>query len=683
MRRHPHLGSAAYPGRGEPRRDPGPARRGPLRQQRPRGWVWGLLAAALFAGCGEGCAGARGDRHRFLHLVHMSDMESELLPKGEAGGVARFQSIAAGLARRHPDRTLVLAAGDTFMPGPALPVRVGGEPAVAVANRALGIQATALGNHEFDRGEAFLDDMLGLAPFPYLTATVDFRGGPLEERVVRVGEGPTPWLHDMAGKILPRGKLCVGTFRQESGTCAGFAVGVVGATTERLGMVASVVPAARSLPDLPALLGAIQREVDRLQGEGIDIVVLLSHLQGVGRELELIEAGLVGVDVIVAGGGDDRLADPEHRLLPADEPAPICAGLRGSCYPIRAVARDGAPVLVVATDGQHRYVGSLGVRFDDGGRVDSVDPASRPWPVDDVSLAALGVEADPALAALEATVQEALSPAREVVGLSRHFLNGEREDVRNRETNLGNATADSLVARAREEVPEVAFGLRNGGGIRASIGDPRHGAAEAPFPITRLDVQTSLRFNDALAVVTTTHRVLVATLEAALRGAGTARGSFPQLSAEVSLVYDPRGRDQEQEGSDRQRGLVRVAGEKLRSLTIGSETIVRDGRVLEPDRPITFVTLEYLARGGDGYFPRGLGDIQVTPLEGVREMDAFIEFLASPRWQEGNGYIHPPTEPPKRIRAMSPDSVAETQGEVGDPAVGGEQGTDLDRVAEE
>lgn len=622
------------------------------------------IAALALAGCTSACPGGGERNLRSLHLIHFSDMESDLLSRGDAGGVARFQAIVAGLAAEHAGRELVLAAGDTFMPAPALPVQVGGEPAVAVANRSLGLHATALGNHEFDMGEEFLDRMLGLAPFPYLTATVDFRGGPLEARVVRIGAGQTPWLHrGLGGKILSRGKLCVGTWSPAGGgRCDGFPVGVVGATTELLGLVASVVPTARSLPDLESLLEAVQQEVDRLRAEGIDIIVLLSHLQGVGRELELIERGLVGVDVVVAGGGDDRLADPEHRLLPGDEPSVACAAVQGSCYPIRVRARDGAPVLVVSTDGQHRYVGSLGVRFDAKGHVHSVDPTSRPWPVDDVSLAALDATPSQELRALEAQVQDALSPSRTTVGLSRHFLNGSREDVRNRETNLGNATADSLVHQSSKVVPEVAFGLRNGGGIRGSIGDPRHGAAEAPFPITWLDVQASLRFNDTLAVVRTNHRVVVATLEAALREAGTARGGFPQLSAEVALVYDPDGQDQEQEGTDRERGLVTVPGGKVRSLTIRGEEIVRDGELLHPDAPITFATLEYLARGGDGYFPQGLGEIDVqTRLGGkkIREQDAFIEFLSSPAWEEGATYVDPGRGGGARIRATSPRSVAE------------------------
>lgn len=602
------------------------------------------MVALLTLSLGLGCARVRGggEPPRRLIVVHASDMESELLGGTDEGGFARFQAVVRGLRDRNPDHALVVAAGDTFMPAPGLEVEEEDRPLVAVANGSIGLHATVLGNHEFDKGEAFLARMLDHSPFPFLTATVAFEGGPLAEREVRIEGGPTPWLSHHPGKLLRRGKVCVGSWREEGGgICEGFVVGMVGATTELLGTIASVVPSARSLPDLPSVAAAVQREVDALRAEGIDVVVLLSHLQGVHRELELLDLGLRGVDVIVAGGGDDRLANEGHRLLGGDRPAPICMG-EASCYPLVRTGADGEKVVVVATDGQYRYVGSLGLSFDEKGRVIAVDRESRPWPVDDTSLRELGVRLSPEAVAVEEAVELALASARAIVGRSVHLLNGEREHVRNRETNLGNASADSLAHRARRDVPSVAFALRNGGGIRASIG------AQGGRGISLLDLQTSLRFNDALVVVKTTHRVLAATLEAALRGAGTARGHFPQLSEGVLLVYDPVGQEQVQSGGERGRATIEVQGARIRELSIrtagGAVEVVRRGEIPTPDAPVTFATLEYLARGGDGYFPLVPGELEIVPIldEGpVREQDAFLEFLRSPLWGMGEGYPDP------------------------------------------
>lgn len=601
-------------------------------------WRWtAFLLLGLLS-----CSGrSAGPGERTLYLVHASDMEGEILPRGGSGGVARFQAVLRALVEKAPGETLVVAAGDLFMPGPSLGVRLEGMPAVAVALRELPLEVSALGNHEFDEGEAFLAEMLSLSDFPYLSATVSFEAGPLSERSSRLDGEETPWIEEAAGRVLPRAKRCVGRLVKEGGTrrCEGFVIGLVGATTEGLETVASVAPSARSLPDLGAVRVAVQAQVDRLEAEGIDIVVLLSHLQGVHRELALLEEGLRGVDVIVAGGGDDRLANPSHRLLPGEPPSPICRGER-SCYPLLRKGSDGAPVIVVATDGQYRYLGRLGLRFDARGRVRRIAPDSRPWPVDDRAMAELGVRPDADGLALEGRLREALAPAEEIVAHARHRLNGDREHVRNRETNLGVLSVDALVRAAEEAGLPVDLGLRNGGSIRASIGP------EGGGPIRRYDVDASLRFDDAVVVVETTHRMLKESLEAGLREVGTGRGWFPQLSSGAVLVYDATGEEQVRTADG--RGVERE-GARVRELRFlrGEEVVevVSEGRLLDPDAVVRLVTLDYLTRGGDGYFPRNVAKFTViAPLGGKRlgEREALLGFLRSEAWAEGEAYPDPP-----------------------------------------
>lgn len=599
------------------------------------------IGAVLLLLCSQACSGGCGTSDRILYLVHASDMEGEILPQEGVGGVARFHGLLDGLVRRAPDRTLVVAAGDLFMPGPALTVRLEGEPAVAHAVRALPIEATALGNHEFDEGESFFAEMLALSPFPYLTATVSFERGPLAKRSPRLGEGEAPWIERSAGLVLPRAKRCLGRLVEagEGLRCEGFVVGLVGATTEGLDMVASIAPSARSLSDLEAVRGAIQREVDLLEGEGIDIVVLLSHLQGAHREIEIVEQGLRGVDVIVAGGGDDRFANASHRLHPGDEPSPLCEK-EDRCYPLLREGSDGAPVLVVATDGQYRYLGRLGLRFDAQGHIRAVSNDSRPWPVDDRSLEEAEATPDPRGKALEDRLQAALAPLETVVAHSAHRLNGEREEVRNRETNLGVVSVDALVHAATAAGIEVDLGLRNGGSIRSSMG------AEGGAPIRRYDVDASLPFDDAVVIVRTTHRMLKETLEAGLRGVGTRRGWFPQLSSGAVLVYDPEGAEQVRTADG--RGVEEEGGRvhALRFLR-GEDVVevVREGRLLDPDAEVLIVTLEYLTRGGDGYFPPNVAKFSaVSPLGGTTlgERQALVDFLQSDVWRDGAAYPDPP-----------------------------------------
>ncbi len=596
---------------------------------------------------------------RRLVVLHASDLEGELVGNGESGGIARFVAVVEALRRSAEVPTITVAAGDTFMPAPALQVELDGANAVSAANALVGLEASGLGNHEFDKGEDFLAERIRAAGFPYLTATVDFEGGSLDAIDVEneAIAGNTPWLAEHPGRILPRGLLCAGGTleRGESGglRCTGLTVGVIGATTETLRTISSTSVTVGLPADFAALRRRVQEQADALAAEGVDIVVLLSHLQDVRREIALVDEGLTGVDVVVSGGGDDRLADPDDRLLGADEPHALCAEAR-PCYPLIRTAADGRPVAVVATDGQLRYVGKLGLRFDAAGVIAGIDADAGPVPVDDRSVAALGTGPDPAAAALEARVRGALDEARTTLAQSRDFLDGERESVRNRETNLGNLAADSMAWAAGRP---AAFALRNGGGIRASIGRIDGDGERTGGAITRLDLREAFRFDNEIVLVTAPHRVLVESLESALRGAGTGRGHFPQVSEGVELVYDPAAPEQVQTIVDGEVVGVEQPGRRIRRLVVpdpagGRRVVVEAGRVLEPERPISFATLSYLARGGDGWFPGAADAIEIRPL-GVHEQQALADFLAdraaSGSWNEGAAYADFDAAEAKRI----------------------------------
>lgn len=593
-----------------------------------------FAAFALLLACCTTTPAARPAGERRLVVLHASDLEVELVadPAADHGGIERFVRVLRALRAQAAAPTIAVAAGDVFMPAPALAVEVDGARAIDRALALAAFDASALGNHEFDRGPAFLAERIRASGMPWLSATLRFGEGPLGG-LAAGRTGAPPALEAHRGRILPSGRLCAGVRGPEG--CAGLEVGVIGATTELLGTIANADLDATPAPGFDALLAMVQAEADALAAAGVDVVVLLSHLQDVRQEIRLVEAGLRGVDVIVSGGGDDRLADPAHRLLPGDAPHPICAE-EPRCYPILRRAVDGDPVAIVATDGQLRYVGRLALAFDERGAIASVEDASRPWPVDDRSIAALDAPPAPEAAALEARVRAALARDAAPIAPLEVALDGSREAVRNRETNLGNLSADAIAWAARRRFPDagVAFAVRNAGGIRASI----EGA------ITPLAIREALRFDDEVVVVRTTRRVLVETLESALRGAGAGRGQFPQVSAEVELVYDPAGADQEHrlvEG--RVEGVARP-GAKLRRLVVDGAVLVEAGAIRDPERPIAFATLGFLAAGGDGYFPGATGRIEVLPA-GISEQAALAAFVRAQaeagRWAGGAAWAAP------------------------------------------
>src|SRR5688500_2201027 len=98
-----------------------------------------------------------------IQILNVSDWHGNLDPVANAGGAWNIS------ARWKQDRTyrptLTLTAGDDFGATPPLSSFFNEEPSVK-AQRLMGIQVGALGNHNFDRGVAHLQPMIDLAGAP-------------------------------------------------------------------------------------------------------------------------------------------------------------------------------------------------------------------------------------------------------------------------------------------------------------------------------------------------------------------------------------------------------------------------------------------------------------------------------------------------------------------------------------
>ena len=145
-------------------------------------------------------------------------------------------------------------------------------------------------NHEFDLGPdlvARLVEEVGSVPF--ISANLDMSGEPALQALVD------------RGRIAPSVVV----------TKEGRRIGIVGATTADLPFVTSL----RNVTVNTMVAEVVQAEIDRLTGEGVDIIILSTHLQSLDHEIELA-ADLTGVDAIVAGGSNALLADESTLLLP-------------------------------------------------------------------------------------------------------------------------------------------------------------------------------------------------------------------------------------------------------------------------------------------------------------------------------------------------------------------------------
>ncbi|MEM8956732.1 MAG: choice-of-anchor I family protein [Pseudomonadota bacterium] len=640
-----------------------------------------------------------------LEMLHVADQE--------AGAAAlqdtpRLSAVMNALEAQDlgddglPDNTIRLSSGDAFIPGLFFGASealfgAGGIADIQIQNE-LGLQAIALGNHEFDFGTGVLSGLIdgsaggsfelpedpafeGLslgalegqdfegALFPYLSANLSFGSDEnLAQLEVEGGGAPLPNSVTSSTVIDVNGEN----------------IGVVGATTPTLGSISNpggvgISPSPFDLgspteEQLDALAAQIQAEVDALLAADptLNKVIVLSHMQQLSIEEALAER-LTDVDIIVAGGSNTRLFDDTDRPRDGDSD-------QGQ-YPLEEdgdtgelnfiTGADGTPTAVVNTDGSYKYVGRLVIDFDENGVIipESYDEeVSGAYATDAQGVADLGAEdlVDTEIQALvDAVGAQIFATESNVFGVSDVFLNGNRQGidtpddpdgVRTQETNLGNLTADANLAYAHSIDDTVVISLKNGGGIRASIGQtivPPGGTEAERTPneeildedgnvvkpeggISENDIKNVLAFNNSLTLVTLQKSEIIDLLEHGVSGLpavpGDAEGRFPQISG-VTFSFDE----------------TLPIGSRILNAAIVDE----DGTVIEPlmidgeiagdaTQEFRIVTLGFLANprfdentgefigGGDGYPFPNLDDPEVAaranPVdleqEGVRTGDA-------------------------------------------------------------
>ena len=550
----------------------------------------GVLTGTAAAAPGGGQSSPRPDFT--LTILHANDLESALLPTTTStgytyGGVDRFVELVQreqqaattgrpGAGQAGKRGVLTISAGDNFLPGPNLAAgqQAGAPNYDAIAFDEAGFDVSILGNHDFDLGPEFLADWLGdVDDTTFVSNNLGFGAEPTLAARVADGTIVTSHVQDVRGERI----------------------GIIGLTTPDLPQLTS----SRGVTVDPALARIANAQAQAYTRAGVDKVVLVSHLQDIDNELALARQ-LRGVDVIVGGGGHELLAD-------TDDPVVANNTARHGDYPQTPTDADGRMVPVVTTAALYSYVGRLVVNFDSAGRVvDFDEAASRPLPV--VAAGPDAVQPDAVVARdVVAPVQRYVTGlAQRVVATSEVPLNGVRNDVRSRETNLGDLVADSLLTAGRRAaaaagVTAPVVAIQNGGGIRNESVLPAG-------PITELDTYRVLPFSNFVAVAPAMPAsTFIAGVERGLSGLPGAAGQFAQ-AAGYRVTYD----------------VTRPAGSRIVDLQLD------DGRYLVQDRvatgtvsTVSVATNDFTLRGGDGYPFAGV-PFTVLP---VTYQQAFLQHL--------------------------------------------------------
>lgn len=526
-----------------------------------------------------------------ITIFHNNDGESHLLPSDEEAGIARFVATMKELqANAAGDGVLTLTSGDNFLASKEFSASLAkGAPyydSIALS----GVYDTmAIGNHDFDFGPEVTEIFIrGFDPaIPFLSANADFSGEPGLQALV------------------DEGRIAASTVIETGGT----QVGVIGAITPRLPNISSP----RGVVISADVAGAINAEAAALEAAGVNKIVLISHLQGLAQDQELVPQ-LEGIDIVIAGGGDELLKNDGDTCQPEEEAA--------GPYPTLI-----AEIPVVTGPGSYRCIGQLDVTFDGDGNVTNVSGAAIGVSLDtepDADVQANVV--DPIAAAVSSLTEN-------VIATSDVDIDGQRASVRTMNSNEGSLLADGLLNSGQTLAPDFGapvpvVAVQNGGGIR-------NDAVIPAGDITEADTFDIAPFGNFVVTMEVPRERFKELMENAVSGLPEAEGRFAQ-PAGFTATIDPNnpGREIDHEGDC---SLIGDPGSRVVDITLDDGTqIVADGAVV-PGDPINLATIDFLARGGDCY---PLGDLDFTRV-GASYQQALANFITGPLGGQISGADYP------------------------------------------
>ncbi len=531
-----------------------------------------------------------------LAVFHNNDGESDVLPDSITlnglpalgGGAGQFVETLNRQRMQAASRgyqSIMLSSGDNFLAGPEFDAGVAdGIYYDAVLLDSIGYDAIALGNHDFDFGTTVLAEFINefktnLAP--YVSANLEFTNVPELQALV------------------DSGRIRKSTIVEKGGE----KIGIVGLTYPQIADISS--PGNTTI--LEDVAGIAQTEIDALTADGVNKIILISHLQGLDDDIDLADQ-LKNVDIVIAGGGDELLSnnpntgDP-YNIKPIDS------------YPIIVKDANDEDVVIVTTPGQYRFIGNLLVDFDENGKVIKVFN-------NDITL--VTGPADSAIVrAIEDPIREFLQEsATTVIATSEVDLDFRRESLRFKETNAGNLFADALLWQGKQNfaefgVNEPNVAMQNSGGLRLEDILPAGG-------ITDLDTRDIAAFTNIVSVMEDITPAQFKTIvEWGVAESPDLDGRFPQFSG-IVVRYDRSNTSIVIEN-----GAITTPGEKVVSIQLDDGTyIVRGGKPVEGAPNINLASIDFTLNGGDAFPFQLLGLTDFTTV-GTTYQQAFKNYLIS------------------------------------------------------
>jgi 5'-nucleotidase len=464
-----------------------------------------------------------------LTIMHTNDVHGAYAPydgKADAttdGGAARQMTVINQI-RAEGGNTILVDGGDRFT-GTLFHQQWRGQEASQIMN-AMKYDVMTVGNHEFDDGYDTLVKFVDELKFPIITSDVTF--------------GP-----ELKDKIKPYTILEV----------AGQKIGVIGLTPPDSATLSSPGPKVSFTDDL---VGTVQPIVDDLTKQGINKIMLLTHI-GLVVDEELASK-LNNVDLIVGGHS--------HTLL-----SNAYTGAEGK-YPVVVKDKDDKNVYIVQAGSSLKYMGRLNVVWDKDGVVTSASG--------DTIFLSRYIQPDPDMAKIVDELRVPISTlTKQVIGQTDAFLVGDRKVCRVQECNLGNLITDAMRAYSKAQIA-----INNGGGIRSNVPVdgtvPEELALKEALDVTQGDILTVLPFGNVVATFELKGSDVIAALENGVSQVEQGAGRFPQVSG-IRFSWD---------GS-------KEAGKRIVSVDV----LGADGTYspIDPNATYSVASNDFMRLGGDGY----------------------------------------------------------------------------------
>ena len=498
-------------------------------------------------------------------ILHTNDVHGRIVEEKGVIGDAKLATVIEQERAKSNQTTLVVDAGDAFQ---GLPISnsTKGEARAEILNQ-MQYDAMAVGNHEFDFGLDEVKKYKEILKFPLLSSNTYVNGARLFE----------------ASTIVDKDK-----------TVEGDEFVVIGVTTPETATKTHPknvkgVTFTDPISEVNKVIEEVQAKA-RAEGKDYKHYVLLAHL------------------------GVDTTTPVEWRGSTLAEALSKNPRLKGK----RVTVIDGHSHTVESTTyGDNVTYNQTGSYLHNVGKITYKSRQLLGNPTQIPAADAKKLPANPTVEKLVKDIKQKYDAknAVEVVSNSPVELNGDRENVRVRETNLGNVVADSLYQYGQTGFSHpTAIAVTNGGGLRETIAKGK--------PITKGNVIAVLPFGNTISQIQVTGQQVLDMFEKSL-------GSILQVDKDGKKVLDENGQPLlEPSGGFLQVSGVKVyydtnlpSGKRVLAIQVKNRATSRY-ELLDLAKIYYLATNDFLAAGGDGYTM--LGDARE---EGPSMDAAFEEYL--------------------------------------------------------